>query len=108
VTAKVVEYTAGWAGDGLVELAVGGGGHAPIVVKDGEGLEASVEIDVVTGDSLLGFNTGCNFGGIRGGHLDLRLVGPAAKHLLEGGGCRTSHKCQDEADDKGVEKDGAS
>src|ERR1700738_936867 len=82
VTAKILEYPAGWAGDGLVEVSVGGGGRALVVVKDGEGLEAALQIDVVTGDGLLGFNTGFDFGGIGGGHLDLRLVSSTTKHLL--------------------------
>lgn len=107
VTVKIIEYPARWAGDGLVEISVGSGGCAELVVKDGEGLEASLNVDVVVRDRLLGLNTGGNLSGIGLGHLDLGLVGSATEHLLEGGGCRPSHKCEDEAEGEGVEKDRA-
>jgi len=56
VTTKIIEDAVGWAGYGLIEVAVGGDGYALIVVEDGEGFEALLQVNVVLGDDVVGFD----------------------------------------------------
>jgi len=58
VGTNVVEDAMGWSGDCPVEKAVGSDGCPVIVVEDGEGFEAVLNVDVVVGDGVAGFDAG--------------------------------------------------